>query len=82
MELEEHYYNAAHTKLVDLGLQPHLLDDDTIRGLAVIVDCWRDRIDLSVMVPTIDWRVAASRHGTADARAAAPSVGLSAVLGR
>ncbi|MDQ3344184.1 MAG: NAD-dependent epimerase/dehydratase family protein, partial [Actinomycetota bacterium] len=25
VELEEHYYNAANTKLHDLGLQPHLL---------------------------------------------------------
>ena len=25
VELEEHYYNAKCTKLVELGLQPHLL---------------------------------------------------------
>ncbi len=24
VEMEEHYYNARHTKLLDLGLQPHL----------------------------------------------------------
>jgi len=82
VELEDHYYNAAHTKLVDLGLEPHLLDADTIRSLAAMVDDWRDRIDLSVMVPTIDWRAAASQHGTADVRSEAPSIGLSAVVGR
>ena len=82
VELEDHYYNAAHTKLVDLGLEPHLLDGDTIRSLAATVETWRDRIDLSVMVPTIDWRAAASPHGTTDARAAAPSIGLQAVAGR
>jgi UDP-sulfoquinovose synthase len=82
VELEDHYYNAAHTKLVDLGLEPHLLDTATIRGLAAIVDRWRDRIDLSMMVPTIDWRAAASPHGTADTRAEAPSIGLQAVAGR
>jgi len=82
VELEDHYYNAAHTKLVDLGLEPHLLDGDTIRSLAATVETWRDRIDLSVMVPTIDWRAAASPHGTTDARAAAPSIGLQTVAGR
>jgi len=82
VELEDHYYNAAHTKLVDLGLEPHLLDGDTIRSLAATVETWRDRIDLSVMVPTIDWRAAASPHGTTDARAAAPSIGLQTLAGR
>jgi UDP-sulfoquinovose synthase len=60
VELEDHYYNAAHTKLVDLGLEPHLLDDETIRGLAQIVMRWRANIELSVMAPTIDWRTTAS----------------------
>ena len=70
VELEEHYYHAAHTKLVDLGLVPHLLDDDTIRNLAAIVETWRDDIDVSLMVPTIDWRATASPHG--EMRTAAP----------
>ena len=42
---------------------PHLLDDDTIRSLAAIVEGWRDDIDLSVMVPTIDWSATASPQG-------------------
>jgi UDP-sulfoquinovose synthase len=25
VEAEEHYYNAKHSKLQDLGLEPHLL---------------------------------------------------------
>jgi UDP-sulfoquinovose synthase len=59
VELEDHYYNAAHTKLVDLGLVPHLLDAATICELAAIVDEHRTRIDVTAMVPTIDWRAAA-----------------------
>ena len=31
VELEEHYYRAAHTKLLDLGLMPHLLGDELAR---------------------------------------------------
>jgi hypothetical protein len=33
-------------------------------------------------VPTIDWRAAASPHGTADTLAAAPSIALQSVAGR
>jgi UDP-sulfoquinovose synthase len=62
VELEEHYYNAAHTKLIDLGLVPHLLDVHTIRHLAEIVAAWRGRIDLSVMAPTVEWRATSSPY--------------------
>ncbi len=77
VEMEDHYYNAAHTKLVDLGLNPHLLDDDTIRNLAAIVEKHRDRIDLSVMVPTIDWRATESLQD----RSEAPQVTAETVAG-
>lgn len=33
VEAEEHYYNAKRTKLVDLGLQPHLLSDNLVDSL-------------------------------------------------
>ena len=33
VELEEHYYNAKHSKLTELGLQPHLLSDNLIDSL-------------------------------------------------
>ncbi len=33
VEAEEHYYNAKRTKLVDLGLEPHLLSDNLIDSL-------------------------------------------------
>jgi UDP-sulfoquinovose synthase len=64
VEAQDHYYNAAHTKLTDLGLIPHLLDGPTIRGLAEIAETHRDRIDLEVMEPTVNWRLrASSEHG-------------------
>jgi UDP-sulfoquinovose synthase len=56
VEAEEHYYHAAHTKLLDLGLSPRLLDADTIVGLAGVVEQHRDRVDPSVMLPFVDWR--------------------------
>ena len=37
VELEEHYYNAKHTKLIDLGLKPHLLTEEALdRMLATV----------------------------------------------
>ena len=33
VEAEDHYYNAKHTQLVDLGLEPHLLEDNLIDSL-------------------------------------------------
>lgn len=40
VEKEEHYYNAKHTKLRDLGLEPHLLGDnimDSLLNFAIVV---------------------------------------------
>ena len=36
VELEEHYYRAAHTKLLDLGLLPFLLGDELLADLVSI----------------------------------------------
>lgn len=33
VEAEEHYYNAKHTGLVELGLVPHLLGDNLMDSL-------------------------------------------------
>jgi UDP-sulfoquinovose synthase len=56
VELEQHYYNVIHTGLVELGLQPHLLSDTLIDSLFGIVKRHIDRVDLSVMRPTVNWR--------------------------
>ena len=33
VELEEHYYNAIHTKLLDLGLEPTLLGEELVESM-------------------------------------------------
>ena len=38
IELEEHYYNAKHTKLLDLGLQPHLLSDTLVESMFGVIE--------------------------------------------
>ena len=56
VEAEEHYYNAKHSKLVDLGLEPHLLSDALLDSLVNIAQQYRDRIDASLMLPQVNWR--------------------------
>jgi UDP-sulfoquinovose synthase len=56
VEAEEHYYNAKHSKLVDLGLKPHLLSESLLDSLVNIAIQYRDRIDSAVLMPRVDWR--------------------------
>jgi UDP-sulfoquinovose synthase len=56
VEKEEHYYRAAHTKLLDLGLVPHLLSRSTIASILSVVERNRDRIDMAAIAPTVNWR--------------------------
>jgi UDP-sulfoquinovose synthase len=56
VEAEEHYYNAKHTKLADLGLKPHLLSESLLDSLLNIAIEYRERIDTSLLLPRINWR--------------------------
>jgi UDP-sulfoquinovose synthase len=56
VELEEHYYNAKHSKLVELGLKPHLLSDSLLDSLLNIAIKYSDRIDQSLFMPKVNWR--------------------------
>ncbi|HXQ90480.1 MAG TPA: hypothetical protein VN768_02910, partial [Acidimicrobiales bacterium] len=67
VEKEEHYYRAAHTKLLDLGLVPHLLEEPTIKGMLEVVDRHRGRVDLNAIAPTVQWRKTASSLKTGGA---------------
>ena len=66
VEREQHYFNAANTKLLDLGLQPHLLTDEVLCGMLHLVERHRDRVDLRAIAPTVQWRRSASTLKTAD----------------
>ena len=56
VETEEHYYNAKHSKLIDLGLEPHYLSDSLLDSLMNIAIRYRERIDTSMFLPQVDWR--------------------------
>ncbi|MPZ21996.1 MAG: NAD-dependent epimerase/dehydratase family protein [Dehalococcoidia bacterium] len=62
VEAEEHYYNAVHTRLLDLGLEPHLLSQSLIDSLLNVAIQYRDRIDQRVILPRGDWR-GSRQHG-------------------
>jgi UDP-sulfoquinovose synthase len=63
VEAEEHYYNARHSKLIDLGLQPHLLSESLLDSLMNIAVKYRGRIDESLFLPQVNWRNARNdRH--------------------
>jgi UDP-sulfoquinovose synthase len=58
VEAEEHYYNAKHSKLIELGLKPHLLSESLLDSLMNIALRYRDRIDTSKVMPQVNWREA------------------------
>ncbi len=68
VEQESHYYRAAHTKLLDLGLAPHLLSDGLMASLLALVDRHRERVDPSAIRPTVDWRRTHSHLGATAGR--------------
>src|SRR5271167_3831717 len=56
VEAESHYYNAKHSSLIKLGLQPHLLSNSLLDSLINIAIRYTDRIDPSQFLPTVNWR--------------------------
>ncbi|HMC37207.1 MAG TPA: NAD-dependent epimerase/dehydratase family protein, partial [Actinomycetota bacterium] len=56
VEKEEHYYNAMHTKLLDLGLKPHLLSRTLIESMFGEIEKYRDRVIPELIMPRTRWR--------------------------
>jgi UDP-sulfoquinovose synthase len=59
VESEQHYYNAAHTKLLDLGLEPHLLSETLIESMFSAIERHKDRVILDHIMPSTRWRPSA-----------------------
>ncbi len=55
VELEEHYYNAKHTALLDLGLKPYLLTDATLDEMLATVRANCSHVDAESFMPKIKW---------------------------
>ena len=54
-ELEEHYYNARHTKLLGLGLEPHLLGEELIDTMLAKIKAHESLIDPATLVQNVRW---------------------------
>ena len=55
IEKEEHYYNATHTKLLDLGLKPQLLSETLIESMFGVIERNRERAIPEVIMPKTTW---------------------------
>jgi UDP-sulfoquinovose synthase len=62
VEAEQHYYNAKHSKLIDLGLRPHFLSDSLLDSLLNIAVKYQDRVDISLFLPQVNWKNARNRR--------------------
>jgi UDP-sulfoquinovose synthase len=56
VELEQHYFNAKNTKLLDLGLQPHYLSDSLLDSLLNFANKYKTRVDNQQILPKVSWR--------------------------
>ena len=55
VEAEQHYYNAQHQKLIDLGLVPHLLSDVLLDSMIHHVKAHAQRIKRDIIMPKVRW---------------------------
>jgi UDP-sulfoquinovose synthase len=55
VEKEEHYYNAVHTKLLDLGLQPTLLGEELVESMIHAIERHKGRVIESSIDPRTRW---------------------------
>jgi UDP-sulfoquinovose synthase len=74
VEAEEHYYNAKHSKLIELGLEPHLLSDSLLDSLMNVALKYRDRIDAAVMLPQVNWRQPVNERRVQNSREPVPLI--------
>jgi UDP-sulfoquinovose synthase len=70
VEAQEHYYNAKHSELIDLGLQPHYLSDALLDSLMNIAIRYQDRVDTSQFLPQVKWKEARNQRSRRSASAA------------
>ena len=60
VEKEEHYYNAVHTKLLDLGLEPTLLGEELVESMIHAIERHKGRAIEASIDPHTRWNPAKS----------------------
>jgi UDP-sulfoquinovose synthase len=60
VEKEEHYYNAVHTKLLDLGLDPSLLGETLVESMLHTIERYKGNAIEAAIDPHTRWNPAKS----------------------
>jgi UDP-sulfoquinovose synthase len=55
-EKEEHYYNPAHSGLLELGLQPTYMSDEILAAMMEKVIRYQGNIDTNKILPRVRWK--------------------------
>jgi UDP-sulfoquinovose synthase len=55
VESEEHHYNPAHSKLLNLGLEPHFLSDELVGNMIGTILGYKNRIKREIIHPKVKW---------------------------
>jgi UDP-sulfoquinovose synthase len=63
VEKEEHYYNAVHTKLLDLGLEPRLLGEELVESMIHTIERYKGNAIEDHIDPRTRWNPAKSPAG-------------------
>ncbi|HEX5928235.1 MAG TPA: NAD-dependent epimerase/dehydratase family protein [Solirubrobacterales bacterium] len=63
VEKEEHYYNAVHTKLLDLGLEPTLLGEELVESMIHTIERYKGNAIQAHIDPRTRWNPAKSPAG-------------------
>ncbi len=61
VEKEEHYYHPIHTKLLDLGLRPHLLSETLVESVFAVIERHKDRVQAETIMPKTTWKGTAAQ---------------------
>jgi UDP-sulfoquinovose synthase len=62
-ELEEHYYNAKHHGLLELGLKPHFMTQETLVEMIEHILRHKAKIDVRKILPRVKWSQTPARRG-------------------
>ena len=54
-EAEEHYYNPAHSGLLELGLEPNLITPERLATMLELLIRHKDRIHERLIMPRVSW---------------------------
>jgi UDP-sulfoquinovose synthase len=65
VEKEQHYYNAIHTKLLDLGLEPTLLGEELVESMIHIIERYKGNTIEGSIDPRTRWNPAKAPAGQA-----------------